>query len=49
VLDPMKIAGTVTYGNYFKMPSAGPYRIAVEVRRPGAAHMIEARFEYKRP
>lgn len=33
-LEPMKIAGTVTYGNYFNLPGRGRYRIDVAVERP---------------
>jgi hypothetical protein len=33
VLEPMKIADTVTYGNYFSLPGTGQYRIDVEVER----------------
>ncbi len=48
-LEPMLIAGTVTYGNYFRMPDKGPYLIWVQVRRPGSARTLEARFEHRRP
>lgn len=46
-LDPMFIADTVTYGNFFKMPGAGPYQIVVQIRLPNAGRTIEARFEHK--
>lgn len=46
-LTPMVIAGTISYGNYFKMPGAGIYRIQVQIRRPGVAQVIEAEFEYQ--
>lgn len=48
-LEPMTIADTVTYGNYFKLPGKGPYQITVEIRRPGSSHVTEARFEYRHP
>lgn len=50
-LDPMVIAGTVTYGNYFAMPNPGPYRIHLEIRhaRMHSAGTIAAEFEYRRP
>ena len=48
-LEPMTIADTVTYGNYFKLPGKGPYQITVEIRRPGSSRVIEARFEYRHP
>lgn len=50
-LDPMVIAGTVTYGNYFAMPNPGPYRIHLEIghARTHSIGTIEAEFEYRRP
>lgn len=50
-LDPMVIAGTVTYGNYFAMPNPGPYRINIKIRhaKPHSVGTIEAEFEYRRP
>lgn len=48
-LEPMTIADTVTYGNYFKLPGKGPYQITVEIRRRGLPRVIEARFEYRHP
>lgn len=46
-LEPMLIADTITYGNYFRMPGTGIYRIQVQVRRSGVADVIEAEFEYQ--
>lgn len=46
-LDPMKIAGTITYGNYFDMPSRNIYRILMQIRRPGAAGAIKAEFTHR--
>jgi hypothetical protein len=48
-LEPMVIAGTETYGGYFKLDGEGPFRIALEVRRPGEARVIRAEFEYRHP
>lgn len=48
-LDSMQFAGTTTYGNYFSMGSPGPYRIEVEIRRPGSAVPLKASFEYSHP
>ena len=45
-LGAMAINGTVTYGNYFEMPSAGTYRIQLEIRRPGMASAIRTEFDY---
>jgi len=47
-LDFVTVADAPTYGNYFAMGGAGPFEIAVHVRRPGAADTIEARFEFAR-
>ena len=46
-LDPMAIADTVTYGNYFNMSGDGIYRIQVRVRRPGSPRAVEATFSYR--
>jgi hypothetical protein len=48
-LESMQFAGAVTYGNYFHMPQPGPYRIEVDIRRPGAARPVSATFEYSHP
>lgn len=45
-LEPMKIAGTVTYGNYFGLPSKGPYRIGVEVEHRQAVHRFAFSYEH---
>lgn len=47
-LEPMLIAGTVSYGNYFNMPASNnPYRIRVLIELPGVAGVIEAQFDYQ--
>lgn len=46
-LEPMKIADTITYGNYFQMSGSGPFNIDVQIRSPNTADVIEARFEHK--
>ncbi len=46
-LDPMQIAGTVSYGNYYAMHSGGIYKIRVIVKRKGESRRIEAEFEYR--
>ncbi|MHB9117175.1 MAG: hypothetical protein ACYC2R_02740 [Burkholderiales bacterium] len=47
-LEPMLIAGTVSYGNYFDMPlTDNPYRIWVRIELPGAPGIIETEFEYQ--
>ena len=47
VLEPMLIAGTVAYGNYFDLSGNGPYRIVVQIRRTGQPRVIEAEFVFK--
>lgn len=39
-LQPMAIAGDVTYGNYFYMPGKANYDIKVYIRRPGSSALI---------
>ncbi len=46
-LERMKIAGTITYGNYFDMPDKNVYHINIEIRRPGVKGVIEAKFTHK--
>ncbi len=46
-LEPMLIAGTISYGNYFNMSGANPYRILVQIRLPGSADVFEVEFEYQ--
>jgi len=47
-LEPMTIAGSATYGNYFFMPGPGPYRIVLRIRLPGAGRDVEAVFTWAR-
>lgn len=46
-LDPMTIAGTLTYGNYFTMSGRGPYRIRVSATLPGSTRPYVADFDYR--
>lgn len=46
-LEPMTVAGAITYGNYFSLTGPGPYRIAVRVRLPDARE-ITATFTWAR-
>ncbi|MBI2313929.1 MAG: hypothetical protein HYU77_15635 [Betaproteobacteria bacterium] len=48
-LDPMPVAGAMSYGNFFRMPGKGPYRITVKISRPGAAQPVDVSFEYRHP
>ena len=49
VLSPMQINGTMTYGAFFLMQGAGPWRIHLDIQRPGIAHSSEANFAYEHP
>ena len=46
-MAPMALAESTRYGNFFRMQGQEPYVITVQVRRPGAAQVIEARFDFK--
>jgi len=44
----MLIASSVSYGNYFNMPTtSNPYRIQVRIELPGVVDVIEAQFDYQ--
>lgn len=45
-LEPMRIAGVVTYGNYFDMPENDIYHVQVQIRRPGHTRPIKATFTH---
>ena len=47
-LEPATINDSVSYGNYFQMPGKDPYTVTLQIRKPGAARAIEARFDLKR-
>jgi uncharacterized protein involved in high-affinity Fe2+ transport len=44
--EPMLINNVVTYGNFVTMPGDGPYKIQIEIRRPGVSKLIELEFDY---
>lgn len=46
-LEPMAIAGTVTYGSYFTLGGSDPYRIAVAITPAGATKPVEVEFVYR--
>jgi hypothetical protein len=48
-LEPMKIADTITYGNFFDLSRPGVYRIRLDVARPGSARPIMIDFVYDHP
>ena len=47
-LEAATINNTVSYGNYFQMPGRDPYTVTLQIRKPGAARAIEAKFDLKR-
>lgn len=47
-LEPMTVAGAASYGHYFYMPGAGPYRIALRIRLPGEHKELRANFTWAR-
>jgi len=46
ILEPMLIAGAVTYGNYFNVSGKSTYHIKIEIVLPGES-VIEAKFLHK--
>lgn len=48
-LEPMKIADTVSYGNFFDLPTHGVYRIHLNVLRSDRTRSIEIDLHYERP
>ena len=48
-LEPMKIADTVTYGNFFDLPSHGIYRVRLSITTNGRTRPIQIDLNYDRP
>jgi len=46
-LEAATINNSVSYGNYFQLPGRDPYTVTLQIRKPGAARAIEARFDLK--
>lgn len=46
-LEPMVVAGAVTYGNYFTMRGDGLYRIAFTVNAKGRSEPVSVEFSYQ--
>lgn len=44
--EPMLINNVVTYGAYISLPGSGPYKLQLEIRRPGARNAVEVEFDY---
>jgi hypothetical protein len=47
-LEPMTVAGALTYGNYFTLLGPGPYRIEIEIRVAGLVKPVRATFFWAR-
>ncbi len=47
-LEPMTIAGSLTYGNYFYMVGSGPYQIELRIHAPGRNKPVSMRFKWPR-
>lgn len=45
-LEPMTIAGTISFGNYFRMSVPGTYRIELEIQRTDSTRPVKAKFDY---
>ena len=46
-LEPMRIDGTITFGNFFDFPDdSGPFRIVLTIARPHSPN-LSATFEYR--
>ena len=48
-LDMVAANNTVSYGGFFQLASGSAYNITAQIRRPGVAGEIEAKFTYKSP
>lgn len=49
-LEPMQIAGTVTFGNFFRMDADTPYVIHLRIRRSdGTSAEVEVSLPYRHP
>jgi hypothetical protein len=45
-LEPMEIAGTITYGGFFDLPGFDLYTVRLAIERPGAAQTVVLNFKY---
>ena len=43
-LEPMEISGAMSFGNYFAMGGAGPYRIKLAIELPAAKRKLDTEF-----
>lgn len=44
-LEPMEIAGAMSFGNYFAMGSAGPYNIKLAIELPATKRKLDTEFQ----
>jgi hypothetical protein len=45
-LEPMEVAGALTYGNYFAMSADNIYSIRLKIRRPETPRVVEAQLQH---
>ncbi len=45
-LEPMEIAGAMTYGNFFDLPGRDLYTVRLEIRRAGSQRPVVVEFKY---
>lgn len=48
-MEPMRIADSMTYGNYFPMAGRGPFKIDVEIWLPTESLQLKAAFYFTHP
>jgi hypothetical protein len=48
-MEPMAIAGAMTYGNFFSIAETEKILIDVQIRRPGSSHVTTTEFNYHHP
>lgn len=46
-LEPFDAGGDITFGNYFEFGRAVPYRVEIDIVRPGGMAPITTQFEYR--
>ncbi len=47
MLELVSLKGTKSYGHYFRMTGNNPYRIVVQVQKPGGSRVLQTEFEFK--
>ena len=46
-LEPMSIAGTITYGAYFELPGFDRYKVVLSIKRAGVTKPVALVFNYE--